>query len=660
MDKDFGIEPQYTDIWGRSHSPSEETRRLIGAAVGSTPVEEQSPLDPAYVVREDAGFVPIRVPQDRAGLSAKLEIHWENGDLEHHWYWLPELQRDEEGSTRMPLPKPLRLGYHRLRVYWMTQPALEIAGDAHFIVCPPRARNFPGRAAGLALSLYGLRSSRNWGCGDVTDLLTVIDTFAPAGCAFVALNPLHAIPNRQPYNTSPYLPQSSLFRNFIYIDPEKAPGYHPEEWIQREIADLRQSEFVEYEQVARVKLVALNDAFYRFRESGGSTDFDSWVEAQGPALHRFATYCALDEEMHHRDAEVWLWTDWPAEYQDPDSNAVARFAQERFMRVLFFKFLQWQLDRQIAEAQAHALERGMTIGLYHDLALATDRFGADLWANRSFYVAGCRVGAPPDDFAPNGQDWGFPPPNREAHRAAGYRLFSQSIRNSARHGGALRIDHVMRFFRLYWMPDEKTAADGAYVRDYADDLLGVLALESVRNGFIVVGEDLGTVSGDVRQRLADAGILGYRILWFERNLDGTFRMPHEYSAQAAVSTTTHDLPTLTGFFEGRDIEARKAAGLIDEAGYVAQWDSRTRDIHQLKAALARAGFEDNPLGFILSTPCSLAVINQEDLTGEPDQQNLPASTSQYPNWRRKMRVAVEALEPLAADFRRRVEASGRL
>ncbi len=180
----------------------------------------------------------------------------------------------------------------------------------------------------------------------------------------------------------------------------------------------------------------------------------------------------------------------------------------------------------------------MKIGLYHDLALATDTFGADLWANRKFYVAGCRVGAPPDDFAPNGQDWGFPPPNREVHRANGYRLFAQSIRNSARHGGALRIDHVMRFFRLYWMPDGVSAADGAYVRDYADDLLGVLALESVRNNFIVVGEDLGTVSGDVRYRLSEAGILSIRLLWFERNNDGSFRAPGEYPWHAAVSTTT--------------------------------------------------------------------------------------------------------------------------
>jgi 4-alpha-glucanotransferase len=662
MDQDFGIEPEYTDTWGRTHVPSEDTRRLILAALRLEETAEgaESPaLDPTYVVHEDAESIPLRVPATRAGSSVKLEIQWENGDIEHHWFWLPELTRTEAGEARIPLPKPLRLGYHRIRFYWMAQPELEVLGEAHFIVCPKRAQMFPGRAAGVAISLYGLRSARDWGCGDLTDLRAAVDVFARAGAEFVALNPLHAIANRQPYNTSPYLPQSSLFRNFIYIDVEKTPGYLPEEWIAREAEALRETEFVEYERVAKLKLTALTDAFGRFLEYGGSPEFHAYNTAQDDSLHDFAVYCTLDEEMHRRNPDVWLWTDWPEEYRDPRSDAVAHFAREHKARVVFFKFLQWQLNRQIAAAQEYARAQGMQIGLYHDLALATDRFGADLWAHRQFYVAGCRVGAPPDDFAPNGQDWGFPPPNREAHRANGYRLFAQSIRNSARHGGALRIDHVMRFFRLYWMPDGKTAAEGAYVRDYAEDLLSVLALESHRNGFIVVGEDLGTVSGDVRYRLAEAGILGYRLLWFERNGDGSFRAPADYSQQAAVSTTTHDLPTLAGFFTGRDIEARRAAGLIDDAGHATQWESRHREIENLNRALDAAGFHGDPIAFVLSTPCSLAVINQEDLTGETDQQNLPASTWQYPNWRRKMKVAVEQLGTLEADLRLRIEASGR-
>ncbi len=490
---DDGIEPEYIDTWGRKHVPSEETRRLILAALGAEAAGTgRLPLDPTIVVREDAETLPLRVPEDRAGSAAKpeileLEIRWENGELERRSFSLPELGSSQPGEKLIPLPKPLRLGYHELRVFLTTppaplatQPQPEAFAQAHFIVCPRRTRTFEGRAAGVALSLYGLRSARDWGCGDITDLRAAIDVFARAGAAFVALNPLHAIANRQPYNTSPYLPQSSLYRNFIYIDVEQTPGYVPEDSLAREAAELRATEFVEYERVARLKLRALSDAFDRFVERGSAPEFDAFIATEGSALHDYAVYCALDETMHGRDPKVWLWTDWPERYRDPRAPAVEEFAQEHRARVRFFKFLQWQLDVQLAQAQEHALARGMQIGLYHDLALATDRFGADLWAHREFYVAGCRVGAPPDDFAPNGQDWGFPPPNREAHRANGYKLFAQSIRNSARHGGALRIDHVMRFFRLYWMPDGVSAAEGAYVRDYADDLLGVLALESVR------------------------------------------------------------------------------------------------------------------------------------------------------------------------------------
>jgi len=678
----WGVELEYTDTWGRTHAASEKTLlgllTALGVSAGSEADQERAArerdlarwtraFDPAVVILEDSDSITLRIPAARAGASVKLEFRWENGEIEHHWFWLPEL-RDLERVTiagrefvskRVPLPA-LRLGYHDLRVYWMKEPELEAFEDARFIVCPRRAHAIEGRLAGVALSLYGVRSARNWGCGDFTDLRGMIDTLASAGAAFVALNPLHAIPNRQPYNTSPYLPLCSLYRNYLYLDVERVPGFLEEDAPAREIESLRATEFVEYERVAGIKLRALRRAFGRFQQSGHTRAFEDFARIEGALLHDFAVFCALDEYMHRQNPEVWLWKDWPAEYRDPRSPAVAQFAERHRDDVLFFKFLQWQVDRQLAEAQDHAIARGMKIGLYHDLALATDRFGADLWMNRPFYTNGARVGAPADELAPSGQDWGFPPPDREAHRDHGYELFAQSIRKNARHGGALRIDHVMRFFRLFWIPDELTAAEGVYVRDYAEDLLSILALESARGGFIVVGEDLGTVEWSVRLKLAEMGILGYRLLWFEKNPDGSFRLPQEYPAQAAVSTTTHDLPTLAGFVEGRDIEARRAAGLVDEAAYQTQWAARREELGRLEDALQRAGFTRDPLGFVLATPCALAIVNQEDLTGETEQQNLPASTWQHPNWRRKMRVAVEDLGPIADDLRRRLERAGRV
>jgi 4-alpha-glucanotransferase len=661
------IEPQYYDIWGRVHETPEAVRRAILESMGGVPdplTEWSRPLDPALVVREDDEAIRLRVPVDRSSGSARLEVRWENGDLTHHGFWLPALPTLETATIggreflakRVPLPEPLRMGYHHVRVYWAEEPDLELSGQARFIVCPPAARAFEGRAAGVAVSLYGLRSARNWGCGDFTDLRAVIDAFAPAGASFIALNPLHAIPNRAPYNTSPYLPQSSLYRNFIYLDVERIGeiGLNGDE--AGEIEALRASEFVEYERVAQLKLTALKCRFERF---AGSPEFERYIESQGALLQDFAVYCALDREIHLRSPNVWLWTDWPSEFQDPRSPAVAEFAREHERDVLLYKFLQWHIDRQLAEAQAYAIEKGMRVGLFHDLALASDRYGADLWANRSFYVAGCRVGAPPDDFAPQGQDWAFPPPNRDAHRSNGYELFAESIRKNARHGGLLRIDHVMRFFRLYWIPDNLDATRGAYVRDYAQDLLGILALESARGKFIVVGEDLGTVTDQVRRALARSGILGYRLLWFEKNADGTFRAPDEYPGQAVVSTTTHDLATLAGFRTGRDIDARRTAGLSDRAAYEAQLAARALEQRHLDEALNAAGFPGDPIGFLLSTPCALAVINQEDLTGETEQQNLPGSTWQYPNWRRKMKVAVEDLGGLADRLGLAIERSGR-
>ena len=646
-----GIELEYIDIWGHTHRSPDD---VLDAILRSLPPQEAGYLPSTVVVREHADFIALRVPSGETG-TIKLEITWEGGDTEHHGFWVPDLANLEDGGKRLPLPA-LRLGYHHIRIYRVLNPRLEIFAQAHFIVCPARAKSSDGRAAGVAVSLYGLRSSRDWGCGDFTGLLSAIDSFARAGCAFIALNPLHAIPNRQPYNTSPYLPQCSLYRNFLYLDVERTGTFALTDAERDEIVTLRASEFVEYERVASLKLAALSRVFAVF---GGAPDFDAYVAGQGAHLHDFAVYCALDAEMHRRDPNIWLWTDWPEQFRDPRAAAVAKFAREHQRDVLFYKFLQWHIDRQLAEAQAHALNLGMKIGIYHDLALATDRFGADLWANGSFYIKGARVGSPPDDFSPNGQDWAFPPPNRDAHRDNGYALFAQSIRNNARHGGALRIDHVMRFFRLYWIPDGMPATRGAYVLDYANDLLGILALESVRGNFIVIGEDLGTVTGEVRRSLAEAGILGYRLFWFERDGQGNFRRPEEYPAHAVVSTTTHDLPTLAGFAEGRDIEARKAAGLIDEEAYRFQKAAREDEKARLNAVLEATGFAGDAIGFLLSTPCALAVVNQEDLSGVVDQQNLPGSTWQYPNWRRKMKIPVEEFASIESRLAEAINRSGR-
>jgi len=693
-----GIEPGYWDIWGRHHETTSATKRAIVGALGLdagsaealahslaalTRREWERLVPPAVVVSEaDEPELALNVPAESLGGRARIAVLAEGGEqaeCQPHLSDLPQLASMEmEGRKwvrkQARLPMRLPLGYHQVTVQ-----VGAVTASTRYIVTPVRAYaaahlGQAGRSAGLAVSLYAVRSARNWGCGDFRDLLEVLDyTAEELNGGFVALNPLHAIHNRRPFNASPYLPNCAFYRNYLYLDVESIEDFaacrrarqlwqSPE--VQAEIAALRAAPFVEYERVAALKLRFLKLLFAHFlrRRRAGSPrvrEFFAFVESEGDLLERFATYCALDEHLHQGDPEVWMWTQWPAAYQDPCSAETAAFRTKHWRRVMFYQFLQWQIEIQLGAAQQHARNRRLPIGLYHDLALATDRFGADLWAQRPFFVSGCHVGAPPDDFSPKGQDWGFPPPNARWHRADGYRLFAESIRKNCRHGGALRIDHVMRLFRLFWIPDGGDATEGAYVRERSEDFIRILALESVRNRVVVVGEDLGTVEPAVRETLARFGILSYRLFYFEKNRDGAFRRHEEYPAQALVSSTTHDLPTLAGFWVGADIAARRAAGLIDDQEFRRQAAERATEKQKMIDLLSAEGLLPPGsvsdygeltgalhyaiVGFLALTPSQLLAINEEDLTKEIDQQNLPGTTWQYPNWSRKMRYTIDQL-----------------
>jgi 4-alpha-glucanotransferase len=700
----WGIEPQFFDIWGHLHVTSAATKQAILRAMG-VGVDTQDQIEAAIDGRRRREWTsaappclvlseterprrfPVHSPEEEGGLPVEVSILREDGSTDRYRVSQADLER--AGSAEfdgvvysrkyVPLPAELPLGYYDVTV----SIGGGRAGSMRLIVAPDRAW-LPEdlRTAGVAVSLYGVRSENNWGCGDFRDLHRVVDwAAAETGAGFVGLNPLHAIHNRRPFNTSPYLPNSVFYQNFIYLDLESIEDFRNSPRAQRlwpesqeKLAELRAAEAVQYEEVHALKLrflkLAFADAGYGRAGKAIPADFQAYMGREGDLLDRFATYCALDEHLHRRNPDIWIWPDWPSAYQDPDSAATARFRQKHWRAVLFYKYAQWQTDRQLAEAQAKARGK-LPIGLYHDLALATDRCGSDLWAHRRFFVSGCRVGSPPDGFAPKGQDWAFPPPNSDHHWETGYRLFTDAIRNNCRHGGALRIDHVMRFFRLYWIPDGADATQGAYVRDRHEDLIRILALESVRSQVIVVGEDLGTVEPRVRETLARFGVLSYRLFYFERRESGAFRAFDEYPESALVSTTTHDLPTLAGFWINADIEERYRLGLMDENGYREQVAGRARDKQMMLELLTRLGllpphFPANAvdvleltgelhnaiIGFLASTPSKLMLVNQEDLTKETAQQNLPGTTWQYPNWSRKMKYSVEQLstEKEALDF----------
>ncbi|MGD0500166.1 MAG: 4-alpha-glucanotransferase [Bryobacteraceae bacterium] len=718
-----GVDPGFWDIWGQYHATPPETKQAIlqamGVAAGSaeelgrslanqTRREWGRLLPPAIVTGEsDTTELPLHVPAEHLGERVRISVVREDGtsaDFELNLWDLPQTGSAEmDGRTwvrklaRLPLALPL--GYHEITA--MTAGA---RATARCIVTPERAWTDPhlgrgGRAAGLSVSLHGVRSGRNWGCGDFRDLAALIDWAAEElDISFIGLNPLHAIHNRRPFNASPYLPNCGFYQNFIYLDIEgmedfarsrRARALRLAPAVAAEIEDLRRAPFVEYERVAALKLRFLKLLFVEFlREwrtgSARAREFQAFAAREGEPLERYATYCALDEYLHGRNPETWVWTQWPAAYQDPCSPQTRAFRKRRWRAVMLHQYIQWQIDIQLRQAQQRARDRRRSIGLYHDLALATDRFGADLWAHRDFYITGARVGSPPDDFSPQGQDWGFPPPNAERHREDGYRLFAESIRKNCRHGGAVRIDHVMRLFRLYWIPESGDAAHGAYVRELREDLVRVLALESVRNRVVIVGEDLGTVEPEIRETLARFGVLSYRLFYFEKNAAGGFKRHDDYPRQALVSSTTHDLPTLAGFWTGADLDARREAGVLDEDGWRRQVDARQIEKQKMVDALFEAGLMPLELpreaaaypvltgelhnavaGFLASTPSQFLAINQEDLTKETEQQNLPGTTWQYPNWGRKMRYSLEQLRSdpeaagYAAMFRRWIENTGR-
>jgi 4-alpha-glucanotransferase len=727
------VDRDYWDIWGQQHHASTACQAAILTSLGldtssanrlRLSAEALSAdrwtrgLPPVVVVPVAEPWPSIRltvpdrlVPGGRVEVSLRLE----NGRLYSSSYPLSSLASIEAQvlaqesylALKLPLPGGPELGYHELQAVVEGVSGPPRTFHCRLIVAPERAwlpeiLNSGGKLAGLAVSLFGIRSARNWGIGDFTDLRRLTRWAASVlGVSFIGLNPLHALHNREPYNTSPYLPLSAFARNTIYLDVEAIEDFAlcpaaqkitQGEAFQAELASLRERDQVCYEEVTRMKLGILRLLFRRFlreewrRGTGRARSFDAWRRQQGELLERFAAYCALDEVLHARDREMWIWQDWPEAYRSPETPATRKFADSHWRRVLFHEWMQWQVDLQLAAAQQEALDAGMAIGLYHDLALATDKCGADLWAHRRYYASGCRVGSPPDGFAPEGQDWAFPPPNSAAHREDGYRLFVETIRRNSSHGGALRIDHFMRFFRLFWIPDGMPAKQGTYVHESCQDLLRILALESVRGRFLVVGEDLGTVPPELRAAMQRIGILSYRLFYFERDRDGEPARPKDYPHQALVSSTTHDLPTLAGFWAGKDIEARRAAGLMpDPAQHRRALEERRADKTKLLNALIREGFlppEFPPqavdwneltgdlhnaiIGYLASTPCMLLLLNQEDLTKELEQQNLPGTTWQYPNWKRKMRFPLEELEssPRAGDFARMFRAwmarSGRL
>jgi (1->4)-alpha-D-glucan 1-alpha-D-glucosylmutase len=498
-----------------------------------------------------------------------------------------------------------------------------------------------GRIWGFMVQLYGVRSQRNWGIGDFGDLRALVELAASLGAGVVGVNPLHAA------YVSPYSPSSRHALNPVYLEIEAIPEFAQCGEAQRltqsraflaRLLQLRKAELVDYEGVRATKHDVLELLYGCFRKDRARRrHLAEWHAKSSKELRDYALYEALREELGSGG-----WQSWPKQYQDPSSPAVRKFDQKKKERVEFHAYLQWNARQQLDLAQRHAQELGMPVGLYFDLALGADRGGAEVWSDRAAYATAASIGAPPDEFNPRGQDWGLPPYSPRALRAAGYRPFVELLRANMPQGGALRLDHVMALARLYWIPAGNKPDRGGYVHYPLEDLLGLLAQESRRNRCMVIGEDLGTVTGELRRALNDAGVLSYRPLFFEKGADGAFSPPEAYPREALTCVSTHDLPTWRGFWARHDLELREQFGLTVDPKK--EREQRDAEKEKLERALERQGFDNSAAGahaFLARTPSKLLMVQPEDVFELVEQANLPGTVDQHPNWRRKLPVTLE-------------------
>src|SRR5215203_6836899 len=521
----------------------------------------------------------------------------------------------EDGSVRhvgKELPEDFPLGYH-----WLLSPE----GRRRRLVVSPGRCWLPGdRIWGWAVQLYAIRSRASWGIGDLGDLRAVREMAARQGAGFVLINPLHAVAPTAGQEASPYLPATRRFRNPIYLRVPEVPGADRVDVEDDAGRALNDGSLIDRDAVWARKREVLMRVFLAH---GGGEEFARWREEQGQTLQDWATWAAVAEE-HGGD-----WHAWPEELRRPQGRELAAYVEQHGAVVAFHAWLQWALDRQFTAAA-----EGMTV--IQDLPIGFAGGGADAWAWQDVLAEGVSVGAPPDAFNSQGQDWGSPPLIPWRLRDADYEPFIQSIRATMAGAGGLRIDHVMGLFRLWWVPSDGSAADGAYVRYPSEDLLGIVALESHRAQALVVGEDLGTVEDGVREAMAEHNVLSYRLLWFEDD------DPAEWPAEAMAAITTHDLPTVAGLWTGEDAEEQREY----ETGTDEELErGRASLLEHLPGLPGDAPVEDAVVRLHPLLSCESSTLlsaTLDDALGELRRPNMPG-TVERPNWSLPLPVLVEDL-----------------
>jgi 4-alpha-glucanotransferase len=534
-------------------------------------------------------------------------------------------RRDVHGS----LPADLPLGWHRI---------IAAGQDVTLAVVPARLPEVPP-AWGWMLQLYSLRSAGSWGMGDFGDLATMTArSGTELGTGVLLVNPVCAASLLHPVERSPYSPSSRRFVNPLYLRVTATPAFvAADDATRAAVLALRpepDTDLIDYDAVWDAKRSALELLWARHPEP---VDLDG-----DPGLRDFATYCALAEQ-HGQD-----WRDWPAPLQDATSDEVASARAELADRVAFHGWLQALCRAQLAEVRRAAADAGMPVGVVHDLPVGVRPGGADTWALRSAFAADVRVGAPPDAFNQQGQDWNLPPWRPDRLAELGYAPFRDMLRGILRHADGIRVDHVAGLWRLWWIPPGEPAARGTYVHYDPDAMLGILALEAHRAGAVVVGEDLGTVEDEVTETLHERGVLSSAVLWFQRDWDADgqpFVPPQEWDPDAMASISTHDLPTVAGWLTGDHVRVRAELGMLTEPVEQARAGAAA-DRTALLALLREQGLtDDDPAvalhALLASAAARLLLTSPADVVGEMRQPNLPGTIDQYPNWRIPLPVTLE-------------------
>ncbi|MFN3945656.1 MAG: 4-alpha-glucanotransferase [Allosphingosinicella sp.] len=491
------------------------------------------------------------------------------------------------------------------------------------------ARGFapPGRLWGPAVQITSLRDRRGAAFGDFGALASFAAAAARSGADLLAMSPVHALFPGDPNSFSPYGPSTRLFLNVLLGDPsllgDEGGGCDDD------------GDLIDWQRAIPERMKRLR-GLYDARSEATEAKVAAFAAAEGEPLRRHAIFDALFARFGTG------WQDWPAEYRDCSGAAVARFAAEQAEEVGFYIFLQWLADASLARAQRAARDGGMKLGLIADMAVGMSPGGSQAWSRPEGLLQGLSVGAPPDPLGPDGQDWGITTFSPRGLKATGYRDFTDTIRAALRHAGGIRIDHAMSLRRLWVIPRGAPATEGVYLAYPQGRLMDILAEESRRAETVVVGEDLGTVPLGFREEMEARNFLGMRVLWFERTGRGGFRKPESYSKSAAAMTSTHDLPTVAGWWSGRDIDwGWKIGRTSAHDSEAAERAAREQDKARLKRAFRGAGIDPgDPVGaacaFVAQSASDLAIIPAEDLIGEPEQPNLPGTIDEHPNWRRRL------------------------